>query len=288
MALTDTENLRAATPRAATLPAATPHAATLPAATPHAATPTRVVRIGNRGGVIVESAGHTIELPAPWWRDQSTESGQIEPTNLQRLFTPLDVPADLTVTSLDVQTPSGDDTPVSIGLTFSDGHTAHFDLDALERTLGWMHDDEEPPGPVPWTSPLDPFPHVAWDRVGWSRSEQDPASVVEALGAFFRHGYVVFRGVPTEPGTIRRVAARLGYLVATNFGEVFDVRTEARPTDLAFTSHELLAHCDLPYRTPAPGIQLLHCLANDADGGDSTLVDGLAASRWLAEVDPDA
>ncbi|MEZ5593155.1 MAG: hypothetical protein R3F53_21585 [Gammaproteobacteria bacterium] len=29
-----------------------------------------------------------------------------------------------------------------------------------------------------------------------------------------------------------------------------------------------------PYRDPTPGLQLLHCLANDAEGGDSVVVDG--------------
>ena len=37
-----------------------------------------------------------------------------------------------------------------------------------------------------------------------------------------------------------------------------------------------------------PGIQLLHCLRNDAPGGDSTLADGLAAAEALAVADPAA
>ncbi|MEL6890285.1 MAG: TauD/TfdA family dioxygenase [Actinomycetota bacterium] len=233
------------------------------------------------GGIRFESGANAIELPAAWWRDQTTEVGQIEATNRQRIFTPLDIPADLEVVDARLE-------PVEpiLAVAFSDGHVASIDLAMVERLLGWRPDPEEPPSPRPWTAPIDPFPYVAWDRVGVDPNEEDPAAIVTALGAFFEHGYVVFRGVPTEPGTIRHVADRLGYLVGTNFGDVFDVRTEPRPTDLAYTSLGLPAHTDQPYRDPAPGIQMLHCLRNEAPGGDSTLVDGLAATQWLAEVDP--
>jgi gamma-butyrobetaine dioxygenase len=87
---------------------------------------------------------------------------------------------------------------------------------------------------------------------------------------------------------VRRICDRLGYISGNNFGWTFDVRAEPRPTDLAYTAIELLAHTDQPYRQPVPGIQLLHCLRNEAPGGDSTLVDGLAAAEALAAHDPEA
>jgi gamma-butyrobetaine dioxygenase len=67
---------------------------------------------------------------------------------------------------------------------------------------------------------------------------------------------------------------------------VFDVRVEPQPTDLAYTAVELLAHTDLPYRREPPGIQLLHCLVNEASGGESTMADGLAAALTLAAEAP--
>ncbi len=239
------------------------------------------------GSVRLRRGERFVRLPANWLRDQSTEPGQIDATSRQRLFTPRDLPADLTVTDVVISGGEGTDEGwLSVG--FSDGHRAHLSVPAIERLLGWRADPEEPPSPEPWTAPLDPFPYVEWSEIGWSADAEDPAAIVRALGSFFRHGYVVFRNVPIEEGTIRRVAHRLGYLVDTTWGDVFDVRFEPSPTDLAYTSVELLAHCDLPYRRPAPGIQMLHCLANDAAGGDSTLVDGLAATDWLALADPAA
>ena len=67
-----------------------------------------------------------------------------------------------------------------------------------------------------------------------------------------------------------------------------DVRTVPAPVDLAYTPVALSAHTDQPYRRPTPGIQFLHAIVNDAPGGDSTIVDGLAAIRALREFDEQA
>jgi gamma-butyrobetaine dioxygenase len=209
------------------------------------------------------------------------EPGQIEATSRQRLFTPLDIPADLTVTSCLV-----DDEALVVG--FSDAHAARLDIVAIEIALGWRADAEEPPAPEPWTQPIEPFPYVDWSGIGWSTDEQDTSQVIAFLDAFYRYGYVVLRNTPTDEGTVRRVCDRLGYMSGNNFGWTFDVRADPKPTDLAYTTIALLAHTDQPYRQPVPGIQLLHCLRNEAPGGDSTLVDGLAAANALAALDPEA
>lgn len=235
--------------------------------------------VGGRVRLVMDE--QVTDLHQNWLRDMSEEPGQIEPTNRQRLFTPLDIPSDLSCTSCDLR----DDVLV---VNFSDGHRASYPLTRLLRALGWLADPEERPDPEPWDRPFEPFPYVDWSGIGWSEIEQDTPSVVAMIDALSRHGFVILRGTPTELGTVRRIANRLGYLVPTNFGDIFDVRAEPRPADLAYTAIELAAHTDLPYRRPVPGIQLLHCLSNDSPGGDSTLVDGLAAAEALAAVDPQA
>ena len=234
----------------------------------------------NERHVRYTSMGRTIDLHPHWLRDHSQEPGQVEATNRQRLFTPRDLLTDLAATSCAV-----DGADLVVG--FNDGHVARISTTLIERRLGWMYDEEEPPGPEPWTTPLDPFPYIDWGNIGWRIDEEHTDSVIEFLSAFFRYGYVVLRNTPTKEGTLHRITERLGYIVGQNFGQIFDVRAEPNPTDLAYTSIELLAHTDQPYRRPVPGIQLLHCLCNEAPGGDSTLVDGLAASRALLVERPE-
>lgn len=233
------------------------------------------------GRVLFESGGCSAVLHPLWLRCRSEEPGQIEPVSRQRLFTPLDLELDLEVTNCTVD---GD----ALVATFSDGHTAKLSLRGIERALGWVGDEEQPPPPEPWTSPPESFPYVDWSGIGWSDAGADRDAVLAFLDAFYRHGYVVFRNTPVEEGTVRRVCDRLGYISGNNFGWVFDVRTEPKPADLAYTSVALTAHTDQPYRQPAPGIQLLHCLRNEAPGGDSMLADGLAGAQALAAADSEA
>jgi gamma-butyrobetaine dioxygenase len=54
---------------------------------------------------------------------------------------------------------------------------------------------------------------------------------------------------------------------------------------LAYTSVALPPHTDLPNQELPPGFQFLHCLANEAEGGGSTFVDGLAISTDLRAND---
>ena len=229
--------------------------------------------------VIFTCGDAAVALHPNWLRDRSTESGQIEPTNRQRLFTPLDIPGDIGVTACEV-------IGAVLHLAFTDGHRARLDVASIQRAIGWSDDPEEPPAPQPWVTPLAEFPYVDWNDITFDPAAEDLGAIVECLDAFFRHGYVVFRNTPTELGTVARVADRLGYLVGQNFGWVFDVEAKPSPTDLAYTSYALRAHSDEPYRRPAPGIQMLHCLRNEAAGGDSTLVDGMAAAMVLEAEHP--
>ena len=56
--------------------------------------------------------------------------------------------------------------------------------------------------------------------------------------------------------------------------DYFEVRTEVNPSNLAYTGLGLQAHTDNPYRDPVPTLQILYCLENSGEGGDSYVVDG--------------
>jgi gamma-butyrobetaine dioxygenase len=108
------------------------------------------------------------------------------------------------------------------------------------------------------------------------------------LEDFLSFGFIIFEGVPSQPGTVLKVGAQFGFTRETNFGALFDVRSTPDATDLAYTAVSLDPHTDNPYRAPVPGIQLLHCLTNETRGGLSTLVDGFAVAQDLRRQHPDA
>eukprot|EP00127_Corallochytrium_limacisporum_P007381 Clim_evm18s249 gene=Clim_evmTU18s249 len=128
----------------------------------------------------------------------------------------------------------------------------------------------------------------------WQDVANDDSVLKEWLTFLHERGVARMTGVPsksksTETGTeepsVLSVARRIAtYPRETSYGPFFDVRTEPDPkAHLAFKSVALDFHSDMNYRENSPGVQLLHCLANEAEGGDSLYVDGLKAAEMLKD-----
>ncbi len=206
-----------------------------------------------------------------WLRERTTEPGTVDEGNRQRLFIPTEIDPGLHPVSLE----SAEHSTV---VTWSDGHIQTVEHRGLAIELGWLDDPIAPPAREPWATEPTPFPRLAWPT--------NDDEMIPVLSAFWRLGFVILTGTPTEPGSLEALASTFGVVRPTNFGTLFDVFSKPNPVDLAYTPLELKAHTDNPYRRPVPGIQFLHCLENDAEGGQSTLVDGLSASLDYAELDP--
>ena len=99
-------------------------------------------------------------------------------------------------------------------------------------------------------------------------------------------GFAILHGTPVAERTVLDIARTFGFVRETNYGELFDVRVESNPNNLAFTRAAITPHTDNPYRDPVPTMQLLHCLSNDVEGGESGLVDGFRAATLLREERP--
>ena len=106
---------------------------------------------------------------------------------------------------------------------------------------------------------------------------------LKALCSLRDIGFFVLTGVPTVEGQVLKVISEMGYTRETNYGALFEVRTEVKPNNLAYTNLGLGSHTDNPYRDPIPTVQLLHCLESSTKGGDSILVDGFKAASILRE-----
>ena len=90
--------------------------------------------------------------------------------------------------------------------------------------------------------------------------QQDEAALAQWLGQVERYGFAKLTGGPVAEGALFSVVDLFGYVRETNYGRLFEVRTEINPTNLAFTGLGLQAHTDNPYRDPQPTLQVLYCL----------------------------
>ena len=101
-------------------------------------------------------------------------------------------------------------------------------------------------------------------------------------------GFGLLRDVPAESEKIFDVVKLFGFVRDTNYGKLFDVRTEQNASNLAYTPKPLSVHTDNPYRDPCPTLQLLHCLVQADKGGLTALSDGFYAADKLRQEDAEA
>lgn len=229
------------------------------------------------GDLRLTVGAETLEVPAVWLRDHSTDPHSRDPVSGQRLLDIQDLPVDLRLES-------ASEADGMVHVVFApDGHGSDFDAGELLETLARSpRDERNESGKHLWTRADEVRPV---SRVPWSRYLADRAPVLRSV---VRDGFALLSEVPTRRGAVTTVAESFGFVRETNYGRIFDVRIEEHASNLAFTGRAISPHTDNPYRDPVPTLQLLHCLHNSAEGGDSGLVDGFAAAALLREREPEA
>jgi gamma-butyrobetaine dioxygenase len=211
-----------------------------------------------------------------WLRERCLDPKTFDLRTGQRLADPSDL--DLKLALIAVSEPE----PGRIRVRFSDGHEADFAAGDILAEAALEPGEHDIPAARLWDGSFTSFPRARWvakpsdgELAGW-------------VTDFLEYGFLIFDHVPPVPRTLFQVAATFGFTRETNFGPLFEVRSEPVASDLAYTSLPLDPHTDNPYRWPVPGVQLLHCLVNETSGGLSTLVDGFAAAEALRARDNEA
>lgn len=111
----------------------------------------------------------------------------------------------------------------------------------------------------------------------------DNEAIYSLIKQLYRYGIAKIINVPTERDQLLQVARRLAYDRPTGYGTTFDVIAEPSDRILAYTAKEFDLHCDLPYRESLPGTQMLHCLINSEQDGESYFCDSFNACEQLKE-----
>ena len=101
------------------------------------------------------------------------------------------------------------------------------------------------------------------------------------LQLLHEYGFVIIKNAPTKKKSAFKILNKISHHRETFFGTPFEVINVPKPNNTAYTADALRNHTDLPYFEYAPGYQFLHCLVNDAKGGNSSVVDGFAVANYL-------
>ncbi len=223
--------------------------------------------------------GRNLRFHAVWLRDNALDEETRAAGNGQRLITLADIPEDTRV----IEARLGDSN-LEIGFG-PDQKKTRFPLSWLlansyesfgPREPGWLDARIE-----------------TWDGTGnllrcrFDEVVGSPEGLRRWLGGLRRHGIALTTEGPREGGALLRLVERFGFVRETNYGKWFEVRSETAPSNLAYTGLGLQAHTDNPYRDPVPTLQILYCLEDAAEGGESYVVDGFRAAQRLRDEAPE-
>lgn len=225
---------------------------------------------------------HISLLHTFWLRDNCPCSECVSPVTREQLFEICDAPADLHIRDVSLTAVAEQQ---RLTICWSDGHVsrmhpgwlrAHCYADAArQQRVSVQH---------------------TWDRqvINQHLPQHDYQQVMTNNNALLtwlktqhQWGIAMIRNSPTEAGSLNHLAQRIGMIRETNFGRLFDVISRSDANSAAYTTVRLPLHTDLPTRELQPGLQFLHCLRNDAEGGESILVDGFRVAADLRQESPE-
>jgi len=174
-------------------------------------------------------------------------------------------------------------TDEAMTIAWSDGIQSSYPVTFLAR---WNYDNKRTGGDdiVLWNRDIG----AQVVRHDYARVCDDSNSLKMWLRDVASFGFGLIKGVPTVKGKILDVVDLFGFVRDTNYGKLFNVRSEENASNLAYTPKPLSVHTDNPYRDPVPTLQLLHCLVQSEEGGLTALSDGFYAADKLQQEFPEA
>lgn len=240
--------------------------------------------IGDEGRTIelVWEDGTRTRFHAMWLRDNALDDKTRSAGNGQRLITILDIPADTRIGAAAIKGGAleisfvPENKTVSFPASWLSANA--YDRDGA-RQDGWTGESIKR-----WTKAT---MQSSVPRASYADASRDGVVLQGWLSAVRAYGFAVMDGLPTESGSLCKVSDLFGYIRETNYGRWFEVRAEVNPSNLAYTNLGLQAHTDNPYRDPVPTLQILSCIENTVEGGESSVVDGFAVAAALQSENPE-
>jgi len=228
--------------------------------------------------VIEWDDGKKSRIFSHWLRDHCQMPTSVNANNGQRLFSVVDIPEETYIDQV------YKDEKCNVCVVFQpENHLSVFSQEWLRKNCydqNLQFDDRSEKQKNLWQkySFEDGLPFVNYEDIC-----KDDNIKLDTLRMVRDVGFFILENVPIIEGQVLNVISELGYTRETNYGALFEVRTEINPNNLAYTNMGLGSHTDNPYRDPVPTVQLLHCLESSTEGGDSVLVDGFKAATVLRQ-----
>jgi gamma-butyrobetaine dioxygenase len=229
---------------------------------------------------ITDEAQNIEEISAQLIRDHCHCIDCRDQHNGQRLRSVLDLDPELFISEIEEDDENG-----LITFILSDGHSVELSVETVsDITQELMPLNLRGEGAkVLWDAENAPTKNFNWLDIS-----VDNALMYEMLDQIVTFGFAIIENLPNHDRAVLDLIKSFGYPRITNYGDIFDVRIENDPNNLAFTNLPIAPHTDNPYRDPVATLQLLHCLETNVEGGNSGLVDGFRSAILLRTSAPES
>jgi gamma-butyrobetaine dioxygenase len=232
--------------------------------------------LADDGAILVRWADQQVSRFHPiWLRDNCACDVCLHPFTREHLTDLLELPLDLKADKVSL-----DSDGALIVTWLVDSHVSVFNPGWLFAHCALSQQPSAPP--LLWTATelVEPMSFSATDE------QLNDDVLLEVLVAVESSGLARIRNFGSSRDTVEALGLRIGPVRETHFARIFDVVSRADGDSNAYTSERLSAHTDIPTREAPPGLQVLHCLVADADGGASTMTDGFKLAADLADRFP--
>ncbi|KAI0407397.1 Clavaminate synthase-like protein [Xylaria palmicola] len=229
---------------------------------------------------------HKFTINQSWLREACTCDTCVDPSSGQKRFASCDIPSDVLIEKIEV---TEDD---ALEVHFKDDrltggtHISRYPKAFWERYYGaQMRAGSTQPVPKP----------KAWDRktleekspyFGYSEFMGGGPEYRQAMTTLSEFGVIFLRDVPSSEESVQEIAGKIGIIQDTFYGRTWDVRSKPNAENVAYTNSFLGLHQDLLYIRNVPRIQLLHCIENTCEGGESLFSDGIHIANYIRQGHP--
>ncbi|TLS25951.1 hypothetical protein PpBr36_07587 [Pyricularia pennisetigena] len=242
---------------------------------------------GSRTLAVRFNDGLETPLSKLWLRDSCRCSACVDSSSGQKNFETCDVPSSLRVRKVGVAA-DGESVQVVWADDFLTGgqqsHTSVYPESFIRSAL----DRPKPKDDV--------VQHTAWDKASFEKQVRfiPYSEWIKGDGEVFwsgfldlaRLGLVFIKDVPESETAVEEMACAVGHAQTTFYGKTWDVVSKPQAENVAYTNVFLCLHQDLLYMQDPPRLQLLHCLANSCEGGESLFSDGIRAAEQVRSQNP--
>ena len=225
------------------------------------------------------SDGNTSDYNFLWLRDNCPS--EIHPTARERTFNLLTVSESIHPKSFTISEDN------SLSIKWSEGdHSSNYSYEWLRKNCYTLKNS------APYKTP-----YQLWDQSIQNNIEKIQIDCDEIMSGdegatkyleqLHYYGISLVQNAPTSKKSAEDVLKKISHFRETFFETPFEVINIPNPNNSAYTALGLRNHLDLPYFEIPPGYQFLHCLLNEADGGESVALDGFKVASFMQKEFPE-